>query len=139
MPKKPSSFTNYVSQSSPLWSSPQEGGFFFFFFFSLLHSPNITKQQSEQSKKKLTVPHSETVKAEPSASQPIISAISWIRAFVSRALASLERSWESLARRQGCAEVWMLRGKEGEEDEGDMLKEGRRGGCCVESEWELSH
>jgi hypothetical protein len=38
------------------------------------------------------------------ASHPTINAISWIRAFVSRALAELERRRESLAWRHGCVE-----------------------------------
>ncbi len=39
-----------------------------------------------------------------------MSAISWTRAFVSRALQFLERSWESLARTHGCLEMWTLKG-----------------------------
>jgi len=39
------------------------------------------------------------------ASQPIMREISWTRVFVSRALAALSRSWESLAWRQGWEEM----------------------------------
>ena len=41
-------------------------------------------------------------------------AISWIRDFVSRALASFDRSWESLARKHGWVETWTLIGSDEE-------------------------
>ena len=41
-------------------------------------------------------------------------AISWIRDFVSRALASFDRSWESLARTHGWVETWTLTGSDEE-------------------------
>lgn len=39
-------------------------------------------------------------------------AMSWTRSLVSRAFVVAERSWESLARRQGCVEMWMLGGSD---------------------------
>ena len=55
--------------------------------------------------KELTVPVNDVVRKEfARASQPRMRAISWMRLFVSRALASLDRSWESLARRHGWVE-----------------------------------
>ncbi len=44
----------------------------------------------------------------------MMRAISWTRVLVSRALASLDRSWESLARRHGWVETWTLGGSDGE-------------------------
>jgi hypothetical protein len=46
------------------------------------------------------------------ASIPTIKAISWTRAFVSRAFVVVARSWESLAWRHGCVETWTLWGSE---------------------------
>jgi hypothetical protein len=46
------------------------------------------------------------------ASQPMINAISWISAFVSPALAELERSMESLAWRQGWVERCTFGGRD---------------------------
>lgn len=40
-----------------------------------------------------------------------MSAISWTKAFVSRALVCLDRSWESLVRRQGWWEMCTLAGR----------------------------
>lgn len=59
---------------------------------------------------------------EASASQPRMRAISCTKALDSRAEASLERSWDSLARRQGWVETWMLRGR-GEEGVGEVEEE----------------
>ena len=60
---------------------------------------------------RLTVPLDIVWRHPASASHPTISAISWTRAFVSRALVLLDRNWESLARRQGCWETCTLAGK----------------------------
>ena len=46
------------------------------------------------------------------ASTPMIKAISWTSAFVSRAFAVLARSWESLPWRHGCVETWTLEGSD---------------------------
>jgi hypothetical protein len=46
------------------------------------------------------------------ASKPTIRAISWTKAFVSRAFAVLARSWESFAWRHGCVETCTLGGSE---------------------------
>lgn len=62
----------------------------------------------------LTVPVNVVRKDFARASQPIMRAISWTRDLVSRALASLDRNWESLARRHGWVETWALGGS-GEE------------------------
>lgn len=59
----------------------------------------------------LTVPLDVVCKEVAKASQPRMRAISCTRAFVSRALMELERSWESLAIRQGCLEMWTLGGR----------------------------
>lgn len=62
-----------------------------------------------------TVPPSALFTLEPSASHPIIRAISLTRAFVSREVVEADRSWESFAWRQGCLETWTLAGR------GDIL------------------
>lgn len=59
----------------------------------------------------LTVPLDVVVKAVAKASQPRMRAISCTRAFVSRAMAVFERSWESFAIRQGCLERCTLGGR----------------------------
>lgn len=74
------------------------------------------------------------------ASQPIINAISFTRAFVSRDEVDEERSWESFAWRQGCLETWTFggrldmlavmlwvvgRGEKGVEDEVEEVKKKR--------------
>ena len=46
------------------------------------------------------------------ASEPKSKEISWIKVLTSRALVVLERSCDSLARRQGCVETWTLGGRE---------------------------
>ena len=46
------------------------------------------------------------------ASQPMINVISWIKAFVSRALAEFDRSRESLAWRHGWVERCTFGGRE---------------------------
>jgi hypothetical protein len=46
------------------------------------------------------------------ASQPMMREISWTRALVSRELAVLSRSCESLAWRQGCEETWTFEGSD---------------------------
>lgn len=71
--------------------------------------------------RRLTVPQGMVFRAEARASQPIMRAISWTKTFVSRALASFERSWESLARRHGCVETWMFDGKEDGGNADNML------------------
>jgi hypothetical protein len=58
-----------------------------------------------------TVPLEVTDTLVASASHPIISAISFTRAFVSREVVDEERSWESFACRQGCLETWTLGGR----------------------------
>lgn len=50
------------------------------------------------------------------ASQPRIRVISWTSDLVSRALVLEERSWDSLARRQGWVERWTVGGRVGEDD-----------------------
>ena len=62
----------------------------------------------------LTVPLDVICREDASASQPTMRAISWTRDFVSRLLASFERSCESLARRHGWVETWTLDGKDEE-------------------------
>ena len=59
---------------------------------------------------RLTVPLDIDCNDEPKASHPTISAISWISVFVSRAVASLDRSCESFARRHGCGDTCTLVG-----------------------------
>jgi hypothetical protein len=61
-----------------------------------------------------TVGPEETVSPAAVASIPMIRAISWTRALVSRALVVLDRSWESLAWRHGCVETWTLGGRDEE-------------------------
>lgn len=46
------------------------------------------------------------------ASEARMREISWISVFTSRALADLERSWLSLAKRLGCLETWTLDGRD---------------------------
>ena len=58
-------------------------------------------------KGRLTVPSVATSRPAR-ASVPKIKEMSWTRRFVSRALVSLERSWDSFALRQGCREMWTL-------------------------------
>jgi len=65
--------------------------------------------------KRLTIPLWMVSRPVAKASQPTRSAISWTRAFVSRALQSLDRSWEILARTHGCLEMWTLTGSEVDE------------------------
>lgn len=58
----------------------------------------------------LTVPVNVVRRELARASQPIMRAISWTRDLVTRALASFDRSWESLARRHGWVETCALGG-----------------------------
>ena len=62
-------------------------------------------------KERLTVPLELVCNPDARASHPSIRAISWTKAFVSRALVPLERSCDSLARRHGCWEMWTLGGR----------------------------
>lgn len=62
----------------------------------------------------LTVPVNVVRRDFARASQPIMRAISWTRDLVSRALASLDRNWESLSRRHGWVETWALGGSDEE-------------------------
>ena len=64
---------------------------------------------------RLTVPDGDTCNPAAKASQPTMRAISWTRVFVSRALVSLERSWDIFARRHGWPDTWTLEGTGGEE------------------------
>lgn len=57
---------------------------------------------------RLTVPLCTACNPEARASHATIRAISCTKFLVSRALVSLERSWESFARRHGWVEMWML-------------------------------
>lgn len=57
---------------------------------------------------RLTVPVDIVCNPDASASHATIRAMSWTKVLVSRALASLDRSWESFARRQGWVEIWTL-------------------------------
>ena len=68
---------------------------------------NAGPQKGERSaiQIELTVPIDFVRRDLAKASQPRMRAISWIRDLVSRALASLDRSWESLARRHGWVET----------------------------------
>ena len=59
---------------------------------------------------KRTVPSSLVASACASASQATMVPISWIRVLVSRALVACERSWESLACRHGCREMFAFGG-----------------------------
>ena len=58
----------------------------------------------------LTVPLDVICKDFARVSQPTMRAISWTKDLVSRALAALDRSWESFARRHGWVETWTLAG-----------------------------
>ena len=75
----------------------------------------------------LTVPVNVVRKHFAKASQPIIRAISWTRDLVSRALASFDRNWESLARRHGWAETWALTGSDEEAIAGSESNCGEEG------------
>lgn len=63
---------------------------------------------------KLTVPLDVMCREFARVSQPIMRAISWTKDLVSRALAALDRSWESFARRHGWVETWTLNGSDEE-------------------------
>lgn len=54
----------------------------------------------------------ELVRALARASVPRIRVISLMRVLTSRAVVEVERSWESLAWRQGWVEMWTLGGRE---------------------------
>ena len=62
----------------------------------------------------LTVPLDIVCRDSARASQPTMRATSWTSDFVSRAFASLDRSWESLARRHGWDETCTLAGRDEE-------------------------
>jgi len=47
--------------------------------------------------------------------------MSWISWVVSLEVVDFERSWESLARRQGCFDMWTFGGREEEEEELIMM------------------
>ena len=59
----------------------------------------------------LTVPLWMVWRHVAKASQARNKVISWTSVFVSRASVVSERNWESLARRQGCLEMWMMVGR----------------------------
>lgn len=71
-----------------------------------------TKAEVQVNHTTLAFPVSVTVSVCPRASQARIVVISWTRSFVSRVDAAWERSCDSFARRQGCAETWTLAGKD---------------------------
>ena len=66
----------------------------------------------ETGRREVTVDPLLVLKPAAVASVPTIMAISWTSAFVSRALAVLARSMESLTWRHGCDETWTLEGSE---------------------------
>lgn len=63
----------------------------------------------------MSVPLETGVSSVERAAQPRIRVISWTRDFESRALVLEERSWDSLARRQGWVDRWTVRGRDGGE------------------------
>ena len=76
----------------------------------------------------LTVPVDLICRHSAKASQPTMRAISWTRDFVSRALASFDRSWESLARKHGWVETWTLTGSDEEAIAGNGSNHGEEYG-----------
>lgn len=77
-----------------------------------------------------TVPDSISGRDE-SASVPRMTEMSWISWVVSLEEVDLERSCESLARRQGCFDMWTFVGRE--EEDGLILSVV----CCCGCSWEV--